>query len=68
MVGQRIKLYLEEHGIKQVFLSEKAQISPMILSAILAGQRKIEVMEYYRICQALGLDLMTFIADGDSEI
>lgn len=68
MVGRRIKLYLEEHGIKQVFLSEKAQIPPMILSAMLAGQRKIEVMEYYRICQALGLDLMTFIVDGEAEV
>ena len=68
MVGQRIKLYLEEHGIKQSFLSEKAQIPAMILSTILSGQRKIEVMEYYRICTALGLDMMTFIADGEAEI
>lgn len=68
MVGQRIKQYLEEHGIKQSFLSEKSKIPPMILSTILAGQRKIEVMEYYRICTALGLDMMTFIADGEAEI
>lgn len=68
MVGQRIKSYLEDHGIKQVFLSEKADINPVILSAILTGQRKIEVMEYYRICRALGVDLMTFIADGETEL
>ena len=68
MVGQRIKTYLEDHGIKQAFLTEKTQISSSILSMILSGQRKIEVMEYYRICQALGVDLMTFIADGETEI
>lgn len=68
MVGQRIKSYLEDHGIKQTFLSEKTQIPPMILSTILSGQRKIEVMEYFRICRALGVDLMTFIADGETEI
>ena len=68
MVGQRIKSYLEDHGIKQTFLSQKAKIPPMILSTMLSGQRKIEVMEYYQICQALGVDLMTFIADGESEI
>lgn len=68
MVGQRIKTYLEEHGIKQVFLAEKADIPPMILSVILSGQRKIEVMEYYRICRALGVDLMSFIADGETEL
>lgn len=68
MVGQRIKTYLEDHGIKQIFLSEKADIPPAILSMMLTGQRKIEIMEYFRICRALGVDLMTFIADGESEI
>ena len=68
MVGQRIKAYLEENGIKQVFVSEKTGIQPMVLSTMLSGQRKIGVMEYYRICQALKVDMMTFIADGDSEI
>ena len=68
MVGQRIKAYLDENGIKQIFLSEKAMIPSSILSAILSGTRKIEVMEYYRICSALKVDMMTFIADGESEI
>ena len=68
MVGQRIKSYLVENGIKQAFLSEKAEIPLSVLYAILSGSRKLEVMEYYRICQALKVDLMTFIADGESEI
>ena len=68
MVGQRIKAYLEENGIKITFLSEKSNISYPVLAAILAGTRKLDVMEYYRICQALRVDLMTFIADGDSEV
>lgn len=61
MVGQRIKAYLIENGIKQSFLSDKADISTPILSAILAGSRKIEIMEYYRICRALNVDMLTFI-------
>ena len=68
MVGQRIKAYLDDHGIKQTFLSEKASLPQPILSAILAGNRKIEIMEYVRICNALQVDFMTFIADGESEI
>ena len=68
MVGQRIKAYLEDHGIKQIFLSEKAEIPLSVLYAILSGSRKIEIMEYYRICQALNVDLLTFIADGETEI
>lgn len=67
MVGQRIKSYLEDNGIKQAFICEKTGIPSMIMSNILSGQRKIEVMEYFRICQALKVDMMTFISDGDSE-
>ena len=68
MVGQRIKAYLAENGIKQSFLSEKTDISAQTLAAILSGTRKLEVMEYYRICQALKVDMLTFLADGESEI
>ena len=68
MVGQRIKAYLAENGIKQSFLSEKTGIDNSILSQMLAGNRKIEVMEYYRICKALKVDCLTFLADEDSEI
>jgi transcriptional regulator with XRE-family HTH domain len=68
MVGQRIKAYLAENGIKQSFLSEKTDISAQTLAAILSGTRKLEVMEYYRICQALKVDMLTFLADGESEV
>lgn len=61
MVGQRIKAYLNENGIKQSFLSEKTNIPSPVLSAKLSGTRKIEVMEYYRICRALNVDMLTFI-------
>ncbi len=68
MVCQRIKAYLAENGIKQSFLSEKTDISAQTLAAILSGTRKLEVMEYYRICQALKVDMLTFLADGESEV
>lgn len=61
MVGQRIKNYLVENGIKQTFLSEKTAIPNPILVAMLSGKRKIEVMEYVRICQALKVDMKTFL-------
>lgn len=66
MVGQRIKAYLTENGIKQSFLSEKTEIPNPILSAMLSGSRKIEVMEYCKICQALKVDMRTFVSDGES--
>ena len=61
MVGQRIKAYLTENGIKQSFLSEKTDIPDAILSKMLAGQRKITVEEYYSICQALKVQMSIFL-------
>lgn len=68
MVGQKIKAYLDDHGIKSGFLSDRTGMPRAAISAILGGTRKIEVMEYYRICTALNVDLMTFISDGEAEI
>ena len=68
MVGQRIKAYLEDNGIRPSFLSEKTEIPSYILRQILSGSRKLEVMEYYRICQALKVDMLMFIAEGESEL
>ena len=63
MVGQRIKAYLEENGIKQSFLSEKTGIPGPVLSLMLSGQRKIAVTEYYEICQALKIDMNYFMSE-----
>jgi len=63
MVGQRIKKYLIENGIKQSFLTEKTGIPNPILSVMLSGSRKIEVTEYYKICMALKVDLLTFLEE-----
>jgi len=68
MVGKRINAYLADHGIKKKFLSDNADIPFPVLSALLAGTRKIEVMQYYRICKALQVDVMTFLVDEESEI
>ena len=68
MVGQRIKAYLEANGIKQSFLSKEADIPAPALVALLSGTRRIEIMEYYRICRALKVDMLTFIAEGESEV
>lgn len=65
MVGKRIKTYLVDHGIKQSFLSEKTGIANDVLSKILLGTRKLDVIEYARICRALNVTFDTFITDED---
>ena len=61
MVGKRIKQYLTDNGIKQVFLVEKTGLSPMVISDICNKGRKIDVIEYDKICKALNVPLETFL-------
>ena len=60
MIGDDIKKYLNNNGIKQSIISEKTGISEPKLSMMLNGKRRIEVTEYFRICDSLGVPLDTF--------
>jgi len=69
MIGLRIGQYLKENGIKQAYLVEKTGIPAYAISDICTGDRKsIDVLAYYKICKALGVDLMTFISEGEAEV
>lgn len=69
MIGLRIGQYLKDNGIKQAYLVEKTGIPAYAISDICTGDRKsIDVLAYYKICKALGVDLMTFISEGEAEI
>lgn len=63
MVGTRIKNYLNDNGIKQIFLAEKTGLSPNAISDICNNDRKIDVIEYAKICKALNVSLDTFLED-----
>lgn len=62
MVGLKIKKYLDDNGIKQAFLVEKTGYSASLISDICSGDRKkIDCIEYWKICKALGLPLEYFL-------
>ena len=63
MIGTKIKDYLADNGIKQAFLAEKTGLSPSQVSDICIHDRKIDCIEYYKICKALGLELDYFFRD-----
>lgn len=65
MVGKRIKEYLISNGIKQAFIAEKTGLTPMAVSDICNGCRKIDIVEYYKICKALNVPLETFVKEGE---
>ena len=65
MLGQRIKKYLTENGIKQTYLADKTGFSNSIISDMLNGIRKIETTEYFKICKALNVPFDFFYEDEE---
>lgn len=60
MLGNKIKDYMDENGIKYSFLSGKTGIPMNILSPMLNEKREIKAVEYFSICNALGVSLESF--------
>lgn len=66
MIGKKIKAYLNEKGIKQTFLAKETGLSDSAVSDICNSDRKIDCVEYYKICRALGVP-MSFFFEGIEE-
>ncbi len=60
-VNEKIKQYLEEHGIKQSFLAKKTGISSDIISKIVLNQRNITANELGKISKALNVSADIFL-------
>lgn len=63
MVGTLIKDYLDENGIKQSFLAKRAGLTNSQVSDICIHGRKIDCVEYKKICDALNLPLDFFLKE-----
>lgn len=61
-IGKRIKVYIDDRGIKMRSIAEKAGITIQAFSAMVNGKRRIEVSEYVAICDALDVPFNQFIA------
>lgn len=60
-VGEKIKCYLEEHGISQTFISKKTGIELPKVNLSLNGNRKFTYEEYEMVCWALGVNTDRFL-------
>ena len=56
MLGEYLKKYMEDKGIKQVYVSEKTGIPPQKLGRLLKDEQKMETREYFNICKAIEID------------
>lgn len=59
-VNANIKKYLDEHGITQVFLSQKTGIDRSAVARIVNSKRRITAEELSKIANALGVDANIF--------
>ena len=60
-IYQKVRAYIEEHGIKQKVVAEKAGISAVTFSAIMNGKRTLYAEDLRAICMALNVPPETFI-------
>lgn len=56
-----LRKQVEESGLKQKSISERAGLSETALCLILQGKRKCEIGEYANICLALGVSMEKFL-------
>ena len=63
-MGEKIRAYLDSHGIKQTFLAEQTGLAYQIISDICLKGRKVEATEYKKICDALGVPLDYFFEEA----
>lgn len=68
MKGSDIKAYLVEKGLKQAHIAKKAGIPEPIFSMMMHDRRRIEVNEYMRICDAIGVPLEQFKSSTKNKI
>lgn len=60
-MGKKIKMYLEENGISQTFISKKTGIALSKLNLSLNGNRRMTFTEYELICGALNVNTDEFL-------
>lgn len=61
MIWQKLRSYLRDHGIKQIWLAEKTGITKSKLSTILTGQSSLNVDDFAIICSALNTSSETIM-------
>lgn len=61
LVYERVRRYIDDHGIKQVAVAEKAGFSKTTFNAIMNGKRTMYADDLRAICLALNVSPELFI-------
>jgi transcriptional regulator with XRE-family HTH domain len=63
-VYEKVRVYIKEHGLKQVSIAQKAGIPTPTFNAILNGKETMYVDDFRAICLALEVSPELFIDIG----
>ena len=61
--GERIKVYIDDKGIKQTRLAEQVGENVQKVNRILKGHQEMPLALYVTICSILGTSLYEFIGE-----
>ena len=61
VVEQRLNEYIQDRGIRQAFICDRAGIDETLFSRSLAGKRDMKLDEFERVCRALKTDPNEFV-------
>ena len=61
LIYQKVRAYMDEHGIKQTVIARKTGIRMVTLNAILNGKRTMYAENLRSICYALNVSPELFI-------
>jgi transcriptional regulator with XRE-family HTH domain len=72
MIGNQIKSYILDNGLKQGYIAKKVQeklpkFNYRVLNEVLNERRKLDIVEYFAICDALGVSVDAF-QEADNDI
>lgn len=56
MVAKKLKEYITEMGLKQGVIAKKAGMTDGQLSGVLTGRYKLKADDFFKICDAIGVE------------
>lgn len=62
--GERIKVYIDDKGIKQTRLAEQVGENVQKVNRILKGHQEMPLSLYVTICSILGTSLYEFVGEN----
>ena len=65
-IAEKMKQYIDENGLKQKAIAQRASMREDAVSNMLRSKRKMTVDEYISICHAIGVPPQKFL-DGEGK-